>query len=363
MRLHVVGLAFSETTREWEHCAFSARTRVFATMMTERGYDVRLYAGENNDALVTEHIPLVTRAEQAAWWPDHDRDKVFNDFDADSEAWMTFNARAILAIRERCEPGDILCLTMGWTQHHVASAFPELHAVETGIGYPGVFAPFRVFESWAWRNYLQSKNESDDVRFFDEVIPRAYEVDDFPSGDGSGGYVLFIGRLMQRKGPHIAAMAAQRCGVPLVVAGQGAAEVTAERITCEDGTLLEGEVSYAGVLSIEDRAEVMGNAIATFVPTIYLEPFGGVSVESQLCGTPAIVSPSGGLPENVMEGRTGNVCSTLSDFADAIATCAGMDRAAIRDNAQDTWGTEAIADRFDAYFRRLQMLEGAGWYA
>jgi glycosyltransferase involved in cell wall biosynthesis len=333
-------------------------------MMTRAGWDVALYAGENNEAEVTEHVPLTTPGEQRTWYPDYEPKRdVFNDFDPNGIGWRTFNKRAVEAITERSGSGDVLCLTMGTAQREVADGLPHLLAVETGIGYSGVFAPYRVFESWAWRHYLASREPTDDVRFYDEVIPRAYEIEDFPAGDGAGEFALFIGRLTRRKGPHVAAMAAQRAEIPLKVAGQGVAEVSPGRIICTDGTELEGDVEYLGLLGPEERAEVMGKATAVLVPTLYLEPFGGVSVEAQMCGTPAVCSAWGGLTENVIHGETGFLCSTLAEFAEGISRAPSLGRMAISRHADGIWSTTAIAPRFAAYFDRLQSLFGQGWYA
>jgi len=365
VKLHVVGLPHSETTALFEHCAFTARTRDFATMMTRAGWDVRLYAGEANEAEVTEHVTLATRDEQAHWWPNYipARD-VFNDFDAAGPGWTAWNARAAAAIRERAGPHDVVCLTMGTSNLPLAEQIADLGllVVETGIGYSGVWAPHRVYESHAWRAFLAGKGPSDDARFYDEVIPRAYEPRAFPAGDGSGGYVLFVGRLMARKGPHIASMAAQRAGRKLVVAGQGALSWSRSLIVCGDGTRLEGDVEYAGVVDARQRAELMGGAAAILTPTTYFEPFGGVSAEAQLTGTPAIVSDWGGLPENVEDGVTGFACSTLADFTAAIERASGLNRTVVRRHARRTWAMDAIAPRFAAYFHRLETLYGEGWY-
>ena len=69
-------------------------------MMTSLGYDVRLYAGEANEALCTEHIPIVTQAEQMKWFGQYNwgRD-VFIHFDTHLEWWQTMNARAAAEIR------------------------------------------------------------------------------------------------------------------------------------------------------------------------------------------------------------------------------------------------------------------------
>ncbi len=224
MRLHVLGFPYTEMTDEWSACAFTQRTRDFASMMTQRGYEVFLYAGEKNQADVTEHVPLCTRAERDAWFPGHARENVFNDFSATQEPWPTFNARAVEAIKARSSQGDALCMSMGTSHRPVANALPALLPVETGIGYAGVWAPYRIFESVAWRHYLAAKEETDNLRWFDEVIPRGYFIDQFPLGAGGQDY-LFMARLIARKGGQIASDLCQRINARLLVAGQGAVEI------------------------------------------------------------------------------------------------------------------------------------------
>ncbi len=358
--LHLLGLPHLDTVRANSWCAYTQRTRDFATMMD----GVVLYAGETNDA-DCEHVPLVTQAEQMNWWPDYQPQRdVFNSFDPNTPGWRAFNERAATAIRDRAEPGDVVAMTMGTSHRPAWDAIgrDDLVPVEPGCGYAGVWAPYRVYESWAWRHYLAGKAPTDDVRFYDEVIPRAYDIADFPEGTGTGGYFLYVGRLMGRKGPQIAADACKRLGAKLLVAGQGMASVEPGKIACQDGTTLTGDVEYVGVVGPEERAKLMGDAIALFAPTMYLEPFGGVSVEAQLTGTPAIVSDWGGLTENVIAGVTGYRCSVLAQFAGAGRAAPSLDRTFIRQHAQATWGMDAIRPRFVEYFERLETLRGAGWY-
>ena len=61
----------------------------------------------------------------------------------------------------------------------------------------------------------------------------------------------------------------------------------------------------------------MKNAIATFVPSQYLEPFGGVHIESLLSGTPVITSDAGVFPETVQQGFNGFRCNTLGEYVEA----------------------------------------------
>ncbi len=107
----------------------------------------------------------------------------------------------------------------------------------------------------------------------------------------------------------------------------------------------------------------MGEALAILTPTQYFEPLGGVSIEAQLTGTPAIVSRWGGLPENVVEGETGFACDLLRDYVRAIEAAPSLDRVAVREHALATWSTGAVVPRFAAYFDRLATLWGDGWYS
>jgi len=365
--IHVLGLPHSSTTAAFEHCAYTSRTRDFATMLNRAGERVILYGGPSNDAEVAEFVPLATVDEQRAWFPGYEpRRDVFSSFDAALPGWQAFNARSAAAIRERAGSQDVLAVTMGTSHQPVAELVEDLGllVVETGIGYSGTFAPFRVFESRAWRDFLAGRGGNDAMRAFDTVIPRAWDPYAFPAGAG-GDDLLFVGRLIRGKGPDIAAEIARRTGRRLLVAGQGVRSwnKTLGIIECQDGTKLTGDVEYLGVLGPAERAQAMGAAGAVLVPTQYFEPLGGVSIEAQLTGTPAIVSDWGGLPANVVAGRTGFACNLLREYVAAVDLAAGLDRAGIREHAIATWSLEAIAPRFLEYFDRLRLLYGDGWYA
>jgi glycosyltransferase involved in cell wall biosynthesis len=376
MTLHVLGLPWTETTREWEAEAFTARTRVLATMMSMYG-KVALYGGERNEAVVTEYVPIVDRAWQQRHFPGLTSATTFSDYDPSRPHWIEFNVRAADAIRKRAKRGDLLGITMGVSHQLTATLLADLELVpvEVGIGYKGVWAPFRVFESWAWRYFHsgyadgiatgQGQEGADllsDVRNFDETIPRAYEVADFPEGQGDGGYFLYLGRVVARKGPHIAADVCRRIGAKLIVAGQGVASDELGRITATDGTILEGDVEYVGVVGVEERARLMGGAIATFCPTLYLEPGGGVGIESLLTGTPILSAEWGCFREYIVPGVNGYTCPTLADFMNGAKSAGSLNRYAIRQNAIGRYGTDAIGPQFDRYFRRLRTLRREGWY-
>ena len=354
MKLHVVAFPFSETTAHFEMEAFTAGIRKFSTMMTSIGYDVRLYAGEENEAQCTEHIPIVSREEQKKWYGHIDflRDS-FNEWDSRTEPWQTMNARAAEQIRKRAEPGDALCLFMGGTQFPVANALEGLglFAIEASIGYPGTWAPFRVFTSYTARHFHSDRPPKDIFRRFDAVIPNSFEIDAFPDGKGDGDYFLYLGRVVSTKGPQIAAETCKRLGARLIIAGQCVMNV--DPLTTMDGVVLDGDVEYVGTVDPIRRAQLLGGAKAVFAPTIIVEHFGNAVVEGMMCGTPAITTDWGAFTETVIDGVTGFRCNTLSEFVDAAKRVGELDRKAIRKYAQGRFSTDVVRYQYDRYFQRL----------
>jgi glycosyltransferase involved in cell wall biosynthesis len=318
-------------------------------MMTSLGHEVYLYAGPENEADCTEHI-CCTYKKLPTKIP---------AFDANLPIWKAFNAKCIGAIKKRAQPGDFLCIIGGDSNKRIAAAFPELICVEFGIGYGGVFAPFRVYESYAWmhtvtgaQTVLHGGSAHDtDGRFYDQVIPNYFEVEDFPFGDGGDDYLLYVGRLTARKGLVIVGDIARRTGLKLVVAGAG------------DMNLIPEGAEYLGVVGPAERAKVMGAARCIITPTIYIEPFGGVAVEAQLCGTPAITTDWGAFSETVQHGKTGFRCHTLAEFCWAVDQAPTLDREYVRERAISMFSTETVKYRYQAYFERLTTLAGMGWYS
>lgn len=350
MRFHLVSLPHTHTTDAFSACAFTEKVRKFAIMMTNLGHEVFLYAGAQNEAPCTEHVICIS---------EEDRRKAVGDqhycmasFDAGLPHWRTFNGNAIREIGRRIRQQDFICVIGGYSHKAIADAFPLHMTVEFGIGYPGTFAKYRVFESYAWMHTVYGAQARDpaaaDGHFFDDVIPGYFEVERFPFSTEKDDYFFFIGRLIERKGYSIAVETCKRIGARLLIAGQGTPPAYGE---------------YLGVIGPEERGRIMSRARAVFVPTTYIEPFGNVAVEAQGCGTPVISTDWGAMTETVEHGKTGFRCRMLSEFVEAATNVGELDCRYIRERAQRLYSLEAIGERYDRYFRRLLTLWDRGWYA
>ena len=160
-------------------------------------------------------------------------------------------------------------------------------------------------------------------------------------------HFLFIGRMITRKGVWTAVKATQAVGAKLLLAGQESNEIKVRQLPphCE----------FLGYVGPEKRAALMGGAKAVYVPTLYLEAFGGVAVEAQLCVTPAITTNFGVFPETVAHGVTGFRCDTLQDFVDASRDVEELGPTTIRTHAE-RYLMKRVRLEFEKWFRELHQL-------
>ena len=114
-------------------------------------------------------------------------------------------------------------------------------------------------------------------------------------------------------------------------------------------------MEFVGFVDAKQRFDLMTNAKAVFVPTIYLEPFGGVAVEAMLSGTPVITTNFGVFPEYVSE-EVGVRCSTLQDFVNATEEVRYIDPRTIREYAENRFSLEAVSQQYHKWFEDLYNL-------
>jgi len=358
--LHLVALPHTQTDGRFLTCAYTQKVVKFCRMMAPT-YEVILYAGDQNVAPCSEHVPLFSEDERVADWGDgFDTVADAISWDPSIPYWSRMNERAIDAIRERARPRDLLLVTGGWAQKPLADRL-DLIACEWAVGYEGIFSDYCAFESAAWMHHIYGRQGWGNGRFYDAVIPNYFDPDDFavaPKDD----YLLFVGRLVERKGVHVAAQIAGRVGMRLLVAGPGIASARPGEIVALDGTRIVGPVEYVGEVDAVARRDLMAGARALLAPTLYVEPFGGVTVEAMLSGTPVVTTDWGAYTETVT-ADVGRRFRTLQQGVEATRAVLDLDPLAVRAHALARYSLDAVRPRFDVWFAQLAGLWGEGWAA
>jgi glycosyltransferase involved in cell wall biosynthesis len=338
-------------------------------MLMDLGHTVYFYGSEGSNPPCTEHIVTHTLREIREEWGEGDnRFEIGYDWkstqfkhdlnqNGNTELWKKFNERVIRESNKRRKPDDFVICMQGYYQKPILDALDLFLTVEPGIGYRGSVPKlssgktvYRGFESTYIMHFTYGSQfpfQSVNGANYDRVVPNYFDGNDFKVGKGDGDYYFFIGRLISRKGIMTAILATQALGKKLIIAGQ---PDDSEKINLD-----YPHVEYVGYVEPEERTKLMGGAIATFVPTDYLEPFAGTHIESTLCGTPVLTTDFGVFPDTVINGVNGYRCHTLNDFVQRARDCSKLDRKVIKQGAE-RYLTSNMQWELEKWFRDLYQL-------
>lgn len=239
----------------------------------------------------------------------------------DGTSTVEFNKAAGEAIKQRAEAGDIIVCFYGVDNKLACDMNPECKIVEPSIGYRanGVFAPYRVFTSYAQMHfYYGEKGMLMNPSWFDGVIGNPFTVSEFEYDAEKEDYYLYFGRVCEEKGVHLAIQATEKLGKKLIVAGPGSLHAMGYQT-------IPKHVEVFGVANAEQRKQLMKKAKALFGLTYYVEPFGNMIIEANLSGTPVITTDWGAFPEIVKEGETGY---RVRDFKSLLTAIESIDKIA-----------------------------------
>lgn len=366
MRFHVLGVPHTVSNKEYIACAFTQKVVKFCKMMTDIGHTVIHYGHEDSQVEAYEHVTVTTNKDLELAYGSYDWRKEFFRFSEGDHAYQTFYKNTIREISKRKQSLDFILPFFGSGHRPVCDAFPDLIVVEPGIGYSqGLFAPFKIFESYALMHNLAPIEAVShcQVSWYNTVIPNYFDLSEFEFRDKheKEDYFLFIGRVYEGKGVHIAIQAAEAAGVKLKVAGQGG---IVKEMSYLGYNSVPSHVEEVGYADVHKRKELMSKAKAAILPTIFHEPFGGVQVECLLSGTPTITTDWGAFTENNLHGITGYRCRTFGDFVESIKNINKIDNKVCRKWAEDNFSMERVALQYEKVFTDIYNV-GAdkGWYS
>jgi glycosyltransferase involved in cell wall biosynthesis len=156
--------------------------------------------------------------------------------------------------------------------------------------------------------------------------------------------LVFLGRIEEIKGAHLAVEAARLAGRRLILAGNVPPEhqawFEAQIVPRIDGD----RVRYVGPVDDVQKNAHLGGASALLMPIQWEEPFGLVMAEAMACGTPVIGFRRGAVPEVVVHGETGLVVDTVEEMAAAVARLPAVSRAACRARVESLYSDAALID-------------------
>lgn len=167
--------------------------------------------------------------------------------------------------------------------------------------------------------------------------------------------LVYLSRIDADKGAHLAVQIARAVNVPLILAGNHSADANAARYWRDEvAPLVDGRlISYIGPVDDDAKNSLLGRARALLVPTQCDEAFGLVFAEALACGTPAIGTRRGAVPEIIRPGKTGYLIETVEEGIDAVRRVAALSRQDCRRDVEARFSMERSILGYEAIYREL----------
>lgn len=186
------------------------------------------------------------------------------------------------------------------------------------------------------------------------VVNNGIRVQDFPPSDAREDYLLWIGRICEEKGPHLAIDVAKQAGLPIVLAGD------VYRFSYHQNyfereiwpRIDNDRVKRIGPPSFPNKVKLLSRARALLVTSAVEETSSLVAMEAMACGTPVIAISLGALPEIVSDGVTGFLVNTPEEMVYAIGRTAEIDPQACREQVEVNYPVKRMAQEYLQMYAR-----------
>jgi hypothetical protein len=153
-------------------------------------------------------------------------------------------------------------------------------------------------------------------------------------------YFLFMGKIKRSsKGVDQAIELAKRMGFKLIIAGGW-------------NFTLNKKIRFVGDVGGRRKAQLLANAKGFLFPIRWPEPFGLVSIEAMVSGTPVIATPCGAVTE-IVNSETGFLCKDIKEMEAAVERIGEIKPEVCRQRVLDNFTSEIMARNYLQYYTRI----------
>lgn len=192
---------------------------------------------------------------------------------------------------------------------------------------------------------------------FVATVYNAIDISLYPFKEKKENFLLFLGRMNQEKGAHLAVEVANRLGMPLVMVTKMTEPHEKFYFHSQVKPKITKNVEIIGEISVKEKAELFSKAYCTLFPIQWPEPFGLVMIESMATGTPVIAMGYGAVPEVIEHKKTGFIVYTVEDMIQAVKKVANINPAVCRRYVEQRFSQERmVLDYEKAYNKILEIV-------
>lgn len=175
-------------------------------------------------------------------------------------------------------------------------------------------------------------------------------------------YLIFLGRISDKKGPIEAIQIAQKAGVKLKIAAK-IDENKKEFYNSKIKPQIDGkQIEFIGEVNPKERNQLLKNALCLLNPIKWEEPFGLVMIEAMACGTPVIAFDRGSVSEIIKDGETGFIIKSgdINGMAKAVRKIQEMSdseygkmRQNCRKHIEDNFSIEKMVSGYEKVYQKI----------
>jgi glycosyltransferase involved in cell wall biosynthesis len=219
-----------------------------------------------------------------------------------------------------------------------------------GFSSPSILPVYKKYNAGSHYVAISESDKSPELDYI-ATIHHGIDVAQFPFSGAESDYLLFFGRIHPDKGVYEAIQVAQHVGMKLVIAGiiQDQDYFTSQVEPYIDGTT----VDYLGSVGPDQRADVLGQALALLHLISFDEPFGLSLIESMACGTPVIAFDRGSMPEIIRDGETGYIVRDIEGAINAVAAVETIDRSICRADVERRFTSTRMARDYVRVYEKI----------
>jgi glycosyltransferase involved in cell wall biosynthesis len=185
------------------------------------------------------------------------------------------------------------------------------------------------------------------------TVHNGIDVASFPFQETKEDWVLFLGRFSPDKGPDLAIDAARAAGRRIVLAGKLNEPPELAYFDQVIRPRLGPDATYVGEADAALKRELYAKAACLMFPVRWSEPFGMVMIEAMACGTPVVALRGGSVPEVVVDGTTGVVCTAPDQLAAAVDRAVALRPADCRAHVTRHFDLTTMAEGYEKAYARL----------
>ncbi|HWG48726.1 MAG TPA: glycosyltransferase [Candidatus Acidoferrales bacterium] len=226
---------------------------------------------------------------------------------------------------------------------------------------PRHFYPAASFEDVPANVSFNCVSESQARTFSDlqriiKAVPNGIALDRFRPNYGERQGLMWVGRICEEKGPHLALDIAARSGLPITLVGQVYPfsyhqQFFAREI--EPRLRQNARAKWIDAPSRDVIVQLLRTASALLITSLVNETSSLVAMEAAASGTPVVAFGHGALSEVVKDGVTGFIAANMDDANEKLNHLDSISSAECVRHAQSSFSGSVMADGYERLYAAL----------